>query len=848
MNGAPAALRPRQQVSAALALGGIAALIALLPGPSLKAAVCIVLLIGPFALWVIETPLRWLWAFVATAWMLPPLPFELGNSGPHIAILFAGLGLFAGLLRVAEWELRLDWVSCSLLAMFGACVASLAFALGYSGPEVALASAARVGLLGISIYTFLYLRDGPGSGRVGVSALAKMIFIVGTISAVLACVDFYYQLPAPAGYGPQYVWLDSGVYRRAQGVFYEASTLGNVCAFVLAMVLVALIARPRKLAIPRWALLGGAIPLSIALVLSYSRASLVNVLMAAAVLLWLMRRRVRLFRAAVGVAGIALVAVITLRWLFPSFFDAWLLRATASVEYFTEAPNAVFSGRLRTWTQLGDYAMAHPVQVLFGVGYKTLSHSGVTGSAAIADNAYLSMLIETGIAGLLALLSLNAAILAACYRALKSTDPLRSFLGTWFFCFWCGQMVQMLSADLLTYWRLLPAYFCVLALATETGREAETVVRILVIDQFSELGGAQLCLLDVLEEVRELGWSATVAIPPGGPLAGRIEQFGFDVVPIRCGPYRSVRKGVIDSMRFAVDSVSQRVQIAQLLKQGRYDLVYVNGPRVLAAAAGVGANGPPMLFHAHSRPMQAAAVRVVRSSLHAAGASVVACCRYVADAYEGAVDGDRMCIVPNGVPDLGWKARAFGPGAIRIGMIGRIEPAKQQLLFVEAARMMMESTADCKFVICGSAPPGGHGYEARIRAAAVGLPLDVVPWTPHIADVMGSLDVLVVPSFNEGMPRVILEAFSAGVPVAAFPSGGVAEIIRDGDTGFLSSELTTHGLATRLLQVINAGSEGLAAVAHRARREWEERFTAHLFRRRVTELMSEVVVRRAEAS
>ena len=47
-------------------------------------------------------------------------------------------------------------------------------------------------------------------------------------SALFACVDFYFQFPAPAGYGPQFVWLDSGVYRRAQGFFYEASTLGQL--------------------------------------------------------------------------------------------------------------------------------------------------------------------------------------------------------------------------------------------------------------------------------------------------------------------------------------------------------------------------------------------------------------------------------------------------------------------------------------------------------------------------------------------------------------------------------------------------------------------------------------------
>ena len=473
MNGTTVTINPRQQIPAAVALGGVAGLIALLPGPSLKVAACVALLLGPFALWVIGTPVRWVWAFIVTAWMLPPLPFELGNSGPHIAILFAGLGVFAGLLRATDWKLRLDWISCSLLALFAACLASLAFALGYSGTDVALASAARVGLLGISIYTFFYLRDGPAAGRVGVSGMANAVFIAGAISATLACIDFYFQFPAPAGYGAQYVWLDSGVFRRAQGVFYEASTLGNVCAFVLVMVLVALIAQPEKLGMPRWVLLGGAIPLSIALVLSYSRASLVNLLTAAVVLLWLTRRRVRLFRAVLGAAGIGLVAVIAMRGVFPGFFDAWLLRATASVGYFTEAPNAVLSGRLQTWAHLADYAMAHPLQIPFGVGYKTLAHSGVSGSAAIADNTYLSMLLETGVAGLLSLLSLNAAILVQCYRARRSANPLRAFLATWFLCFWCGQIVQMLSADLLTYWRLLPVYFGVLALATVTGRESD---------------------------------------------------------------------------------------------------------------------------------------------------------------------------------------------------------------------------------------------------------------------------------------------------------------------------------------------------------------------------------------
>ena len=47
------------------------------------------------------------------------------------------------------------------------------------------------------------------------------------VSGLFACLDFYFQFPAPARFAEQFVWLPGGVYRRAQGLFYEASTLAT---------------------------------------------------------------------------------------------------------------------------------------------------------------------------------------------------------------------------------------------------------------------------------------------------------------------------------------------------------------------------------------------------------------------------------------------------------------------------------------------------------------------------------------------------------------------------------------------------------------------------------------------
>jgi O-antigen ligase len=118
-----------------------------------------------------------------------------------------------------------------------------------------------------------------------------------------------------------------------------------------------------------------------------------------------------------------------------------------------------------SWQTLVDWLAAHPWQALVGIGYKTLPYSDYLGAPVIGDNMYLTVLVETGIVGLAALLWLNAAILRAAGRAARAEDRRTSFYGAWMLCFWAGQTIQMLSSDLLTYWRVLPVYFWVLALA-----------------------------------------------------------------------------------------------------------------------------------------------------------------------------------------------------------------------------------------------------------------------------------------------------------------------------------------------------------------------------------------------
>jgi len=417
----------------------------------------------PLTLWSLAQPSRWLICFFATAFLLPPLPIALGDSGPHVCLLFAGFGLLCGVLWLPRWQVSTNPVQAPMLALFFILLASVAPAAIHSGATVAAGSLARVALFGIAVYVFYYTSTGPGSGS-GTGEMLQRVYWIAVVSALLACIDFYYQLPAPSGYSPQFVWLESGVYRRAQGVFYDAGTLGNFCAFFLVLIAAA-VARPfGREVLSRKALTAGGAIFFATLVLSYSRSSLLNVLIALAALAWLNRRRMRLARlTAVLAIGGAAAALLTWK-LFPEFLIAYWARVSASTEFFFSATEGVLSGRLASWYSLRDWIAAHPWQALVGIGYKTLPYTNYLGAPVVGDNMYLTLLVETGILGLAVLLWLHIAVLRCSVRAASSSEPRRALLGTWIFCFWCGQAVQMFSVDLLTFWRVLPVYFWVLAL------------------------------------------------------------------------------------------------------------------------------------------------------------------------------------------------------------------------------------------------------------------------------------------------------------------------------------------------------------------------------------------------
>jgi glycosyltransferase involved in cell wall biosynthesis len=103
--------------------------------------------------------------------------------------------------------------------------------------------------------------------------------------------------------------------------------------------------------------------------------------------------------------------------------------------------------------------------------------------------------------------------------------------------------------------------------------------------------------------------------------------------------------------------------------------------------------------------------------------------------------------------------------------------------------------------------------------------VDLPGWISHddLPKYLNQLRLLVLPSYTEGLPNIMLEAMACGTPVLATPVGAVPDVIRDGETGFIMEDNSPECIARNVLRALN--DPNLEGVADRGRRFVEGEFT-----------------------
>jgi glycosyltransferase involved in cell wall biosynthesis len=137
-----------------------------------------------------------------------------------------------------------------------------------------------------------------------------------------------------------------------------------------------------------------------------------------------------------------------------------------------------------------------------------------------------------------------------------------------------------------------------------------------------------------------------------------------------------------------------------------------------------------------------------------------------------------------------------------ITIVGRLVPIKDQALFLQTARELVNAGRRCVFVIVG-----GGSEESRLSRLAEQLGLGdrvrFLGWRTDLERIYAGSDIVVLTSANEGTPVCLIEALAAGKPVVATDVGGVRDVLENGRLGMLVQKREPAVLASAIMSLMD---------------------------------------------
>ncbi len=367
---------------------------------------------------------------------------------------------------------------------------------------------------------------------------------------------------------------------------------------------------------------------------------------------------------------------------------------------------------------------------------------------------------------------------------------------------------------------------------------------ILIIHGITEIGGAERELLTILERLPARGYAPCVVLSGNGPL---VEELARRDVPTRSAPFPPWRKLAAYPRR-----ASAVRRLRALLSELNPTLVHVNDiwwvPQTLRARAGSPGSTVPLVAHVR----QGIEPRKVRPYELAKADLVLAVSHWVERSLqEGGVSPERIETIHSGL-DLG-KIRDRGdpvqvrnglgipPDATLLGTVANPFPIKGYDVMLRALPAILRACPRCHYVIVGR---GDAAYERALRKLSERLGVDghvhFTGFREEVNPILAALDVYVHPSRMESFGISLIEAMAMGRAVVATRTGGIPEIVVEGETGVLVPPEDPEALAVAVCALLG-DTPRRRTFGEAGRRRVNDHFTVEVMMERMTRAYTQLL-------
>lgn len=350
-----------------------------------------------------------------------------------------------------------------------------------------------------------------------------------------------------------------------------------------------------------------------------------------------------------------------------------------------------------------------------------------------------------------------------------------------------------------------------------------TPKKILILDTGKEWGGGTNSLLELLSRVDKRQYAFTALFynnygkGSSSDIKTEMEKLGVRFIildPSLPGPRTKALKEVIRAVFFISPGLKKKylfyldfnrriapnaARIASVIKDNGYDLLYMNNQPSSNLEGIMAAHSADIPCLQHAR-IEVGLNKIEAETVNRLVAKVICVSSGVRDGLvNSGVKPSKCAIVHNGIDGAARPSRqrnevrrelGLSDDAIIIGTAGSLVKRKRVNLLLEAAAALKETAC----VVVGDGPE----RDSLVREAArLGI-TERTRFTGFSTDVLSyinAMDVFVLPSEKEGLPRVILEAMLMAKPVIAFNVAGANELILDNQTGRLLRDARAGSIA-----------------------------------------------------
>jgi glycosyltransferase involved in cell wall biosynthesis len=322
--------------------------------------------------------------------------------------------------------------------------------------------------------------------------------------------------------------------------------------------------------------------------------------------------------------------------------------------------------------------------------------------------------------------------------------------------------------------------------------------RILHIDPETQWGGGEAQVLGLLSYLAARGHRNDLLTHPGGQLAARCRTIDVRLWPL--------------VMRNDLD-VRGVPALRRLIRQMSYDIVHFHTKRAHALSLWL-PRGPQRPRYVVTRRMDnpESSTWCTRVLYNRRVDGVVAISRAIGDLLTSAgVKQDRIRYIASGIDPEKFApavdSRIGATGIFTVGCLGALEERKGHRYLLEAAALLKARGLRVRYEIAGQGRRRA-GLEAEVARLGLDEQVRFLGFVTDTAEFLAGVDLLVMPSLQEGLGVAALEAMAAGRPVVASRVGGLAESVLDGTTGLLVPPRDPAALAEAIAQL--ASSQALA--------------------------------------